>query len=636
MYNLRLRPKDYNKIKKLLLFIISIIFLSKIFNIKVIFLLIPFLILIAILVLRKKIFIYIFKNKLMKFNSVEDKLFYLIKFNFIPSKIHIELIYSNLLSFYNQFDYKEIILSIDKSMNLLLTKNYRLYNIFYSASIKFLLNNNLKESINFGNKYYKINDNRYVDNSSLELLVRAFDKSGMISKANKFLKLLKKDTWWYKNNASKLKINNQIFKSGMNYGEKINHNIKFDKNTILYHTSHSLPYVSSGYALRSHWLIKNIMNFKWNINVCNRVGFPSDRYDFNNKLIITSEENIEGVHYIYAPDRIGINIMNMQEYHEYSVNTILEQCKKIKPALIHAASNHTCGLAATDAAKRLGLPSIYEVRGLWHYTRASKETYYRNSEHFQMIHNLEIQAARNATHVFAITEGVKDKLIEGGVNNNKISILPNGVDANKFIQLTKDKDLINKFKLNDFIIIGYIGAFVDYEGLDYLIKSIRNLIDQKIEKFKVVIVGDGNIAADLKSLINELKISDKIILTGKVPHEDVNKYYSIMDILVYARKGFEVCELVSPLKPLEAMAMNKAIIVSDVKALKEMVIDNETGLIHQKDNIDDLTEKLIRLIQSEKLRNRLSNNAYNWVLENRTWESISNIVNKKYIELIGK
>ena len=629
---LRLRKKDKIKIGKLCFIILAIFLLAQLLNVSSLYFLIPLFIILVLLINKKKLLIYLAKikvEKINKMNSLEKKLIYLSSLRYLPSNLT-----KNIISELVEADISKNVDILFKCMYLLENSNKNVYNNFFISAIKSLYNINTKVAIEFGNTFYISKKFGIVNNTALRYFIIYLNKFGFYKKALKLLNLFKEKNTWHKNFYLIVENNYEIYKHGILYGKLIGKQWSENKNSILYHTSHSLPHIESGYAYRTHWLIKNIKSFNWNITVSNRVGFPNDRYDFRKFPIISKNEIIDSIPYMIEINSNDLKPDNILKYHELSVQTIIKQCKKINPSILHSASNHTCGLAATDAAKRLGIPSIYEIRGFWHYTRASKEEGYRESEHFKMIHNLELQAAKNASHVFAITNGIRNKLIEGGVDKESISLLPNGVDVDKFTNLRKDLKLINALSLKGSVVIGYIGAFVDYEGLDYLIKAIEKIKNKGLSNFKVLLVGDGLISKDLKILSKQLGLDNYIIFMGRIPHEDIEKYYSIMDIMVYSRKGFEVCELVSPLKPLEAMAMKKTILASSVKALSEMIIPNETGLIHEKDNIDDLANELYKLIISKELRDRLSNNAYDWVRENRTWKSISKIVDVQYKKLI--
>ena len=164
-----------------------------------------------------------------------------------------------------------------------------------------------------------------------------------------------------------------------------------------------------------------------------------------------------------------------------------------------------------------------------------------------------------------------------------------------------------------------------YEGLDDLVQACSILRDKNID-FRLLIVGSSNTearnvayATKIKDTVKELNLEDKVIFTGKVESKDTPKYYGISDIVPIGRKPLLVSELVSPIKPYEAMAMEKTVIVSDVEALKEMVIDNETGLYFKKGDINSYAEVLEKAILNPELRERLGKQGRQWVIENRKW-----------------
>tara|TARA_Y100000590_G_scaffold440074_1_gene565003 strand:+ start:3626 stop:5539 length:1914 start_codon:yes stop_codon:yes gene_type:complete len=630
-----IRSKVKKRIKIILLFIVLFFFLSSIFNISVLFFLIPFLF-ILLSIIKKNIILLFFANKILnRINhlSFKSKILYLTNRKLLPSFIFryilVQIIENQTLDISNS--------NLNDIMKELIQKNNsKIINKFFQNSLRALAKANLSDALTFGKQYYNTKQIGIMNDDSLKCYLIHLNKAGMFLEAKKILQLVRKKNKWYYN--YKLIINNQInlLNNGLLYGDKMEKPWQPKSRTVLYHTSHSLPYVQSGYAYRTHWLLNNIIKKNWDIQVCNRVGFPNDRHDFKKSPIIPKDARLDSIIYKMECENNELFPSNIKKYHELSVQTLIKQCSQIQPSIIHAASNHTCGLAATDAAQRLGIKSIYEIRGLWHFTRASKEEGYSNSNHFNLINNLEIQAAKNANHVFVITEAIKNILINKGLDNNKITILPNGVDINRFPLLKEKKiELMNKYDINNQIIIGYIGSIVVYEGLDYLVQSIKKIINQGIKNIKLIIVGDGDYLPVLKEQVINEKLFDYVIFTGRVSHLEINNYYSIMDFMVYPRKGYDVCEIVSPLKPYEAMASGKPIIVSNVNALSEMIENNETGLLHQKDDVNDLSQKIIQLIDSKDMRMRLSQAGYKWVMKNRTWDLISNKVTDVYNNLLS-
>ena len=501
----------------------------------------------------------------------------------------------------------------------------------YVAGIRAIGEVNLPLGIHFGELYLDSID----DESAIKSMVIFYQQRGDIEKPYNLLKKIE-DKNWKEKQIKKLEVELHLLKKGVAYDEKTELRNETSPKNIMYHVNQSLPHHSSGYAIRTQSLLKSLKSKNWNISAYARVGYPNDRYDYIGSKIVDSYSTVDGIDYYFTPSRTkSIGKLDIKQYQKESVKLIIKQAKEFGPSIIHCASNYSCGLAGTAAANILGLPSIYEMRGLWHVTRTAKQPEYDESDHYRMIEGLEMQAAKNASHVLAITEGVKDVLLTNGIDEEKITLLPNAVDIDKFKPRERNKKIEQKFGLNGMTTIGYIGSFTDYEGLDYLLKAGAALKDKYEGKFKILMIGDGVVLDSLKNLSRELKLDNVVHFTGRIEHNDVLDYYSVIDVAVYPRKGMKVCEIVSPLKPLEAMAMEKTVIASNVKALSEMVRNNETGLLHEKDNVEDLTRLLEKCLKDKKLTKSLGINARKWVTKNRNWEDASKKVEAVYKQLIN-
>jgi glycosyltransferase involved in cell wall biosynthesis len=405
---------------------------------------------------------------------------------------------------------------------------------------------------------------------------------------------------------------------------------------ILYFASQSLPHHSSGYAIRTHWLIRNLKAKDWDVSVCLRQGYPNDRYDFLGVADVPRAAEIDGVAYRFSPDRRHGIGLDLASYQAHAVATLTRQVAQLRPALIHSASNFSCGLAGSEVAHRLGLPAIYEVRGLWHLTRASKQPEYHGSDHFRLITALEAQAARTASHTFAITQAVKDVLVDHGVPADRISILPNAVDTSHFVARDRDRALEQRWRLEGKAVIGYIGSFKDYEGLDYLLDAAARLRTRIGDGFRILLVGDGSEYDALRAQRERLRLGDVVALTGRISHDAIPAYYSVMDVLAFPRKGLPVCEVVSPLKPFEAMAMGKLVVASNVAALAEIVEHGVTGLLHRKDDVSDLCDQLATALAQPAHRAALARRGQDWVREHRSWATITGRIDAVYRELTAR
>lgn len=408
---------------------------------------------------------------------------------------------------------------------------------------------------------------------------------------------------------------------------------KLEQKKVFYLLHNSLPYHSAGYATRTHGLLSELNNSEWTVDGVTRLGYP---YDMPGMSDIQGVSNVNRVgHVNYRRILAGREIEKKNPLFDYiqRYSKQLQQLAKTeKPAIIHAASNHWNGLAAVTAANRLGIPSIYEVRGLWEVTRGSRDPEWATGNMYKFMAKMEADAARGATRVFAITRALKDELVNRGVDPDKIQIIPNGVDADRFQPQARDYELAARLNIEGKTVIGYVGSILDYEGIDLLLDAAGNLKSERSD-FHVLIVGDG---AELERFRNRVAadgLGDVITFTGRVPHEDVESYYSLIDITPFPRLPLPVCEMVSPLKPFEAMAMSKAVVASNVDALEEIVTPGLNGLLHIKGDKESLTSQLRLLLEDQTLRTRLGEQARDWVLKERDWRKLASIISNTYEDL---
>jgi glycosyltransferase involved in cell wall biosynthesis len=295
-----------------------------------------------------------------------------------------------------------------------------------------------------------------------------------------------------------------------------------------------------------------------------------------------------------------------------------------------AASNYLTAAPALVAARRLGLPFYYEVRGLWEITRASSEREFGDTPAFRVEKILETSVAARADRVFTLNEALREELVSRGIAGDRITLLPNSVDPAQFAPLPRDEALAARLGLPGGVpVIGYVGTFAEHEGLDDLARAC-GLLKQSGVEFRLLLVGNENasgedrgpITMEIRRIAEAARFSGWLVMPGRVPHEQVAAYYSLIDIAPFPRKPLPVCEIVSPLKPLEALAMEKAVVASSVRALSEMIRDGETGLVFEKGSVESLAGKLRALIDAPELRAGLGRRGRAWVCSERTWARI--------------
>lgn len=394
---------------------------------------------------------------------------------------------------------------------------------------------------------------------------------------------------------------------------------KVNANKVLNLLAFSLPYTSVGYATRSHGLATGITHAGWSVAAYTRPGFPLDFKPELEGQVLPPEDIVDGISYKRLLD-IKRNELSEVEYLFASVAHYERIIEQERPAIVHAASNYVTALPALIAARNKGIPFVYEVRGFWEVTRSSRDEQFIHTAKYRFMQLFEALVACQADKVITITTAMKEQLIDRGVKAENISIAFNSVDPERFVPQAAKTELAQKLGIPAGVpVIGYIGSFVDYEGLDDLITAAAGLRDSGVI-FRMLMVGDGAVFDTLKDQVKALKLDDIVLLTGRVPHDEVEDYYSIIDIAPFPRKPWEVCELVSPLKPFEAMALQKAVVVSSTRALTEIVTDNYNGLVFEKGSAESLQSMLQMLIDDKGLRTKLGENARNWIIKERSWD----------------
>ena len=506
----------------------------------------------------------------------------------------------------------------------------------YVGILRSLANSSGASGLEFGEKFF----DELLDQRAVRTLIQLHGRQGNFSRPLQLLARMPNDAW-KKNQLNRFKEAADIQEKGLNLNSPKTNKLDEKTKAIVYFASQSLPHTSSGYAIRTHGLVSSMVSEGYEVETVLRNGYPLDRNDFLGTTV-NKIEIIDDVKYHFNSKESSslinyqevYNFNKFREYQTQATDHLIQHAKLVKPSLIHSASNFVVGLAGARAAKALGIPSIYEIRGFWHLTQSTKRQGYENSDHYNLSEYFEIETAKQSDYVFTITQALKEILVENGVNESKIHVLPNAVDAKKFTVMKKDKQLEQELGFKTKLVIGYIGSFVDYEGLDLLLEACALLKENHGDSFKLLLVGDGDVMQQLRRTVQFLQLEEHVVFTGRVSHDEVQRYYSLIDIAPLPRKGLRVCELVSPLKPFEAMASGKVLITSSVQALAEIVDDGKTGLVFEKDNAKDLAAKLELVLTDANLRSKIGKNANKWVLENHSWDVISKRVTDIYDKIL--
>lgn len=338
---------------------------------------------------------------------------------------------------------------------------------------------------------------------------------------------------------------------------------------VAYVVSHGQSYASHGYAIRTQGIAQALNEHGFEALCFVRPGRPWELDEKSNA--VGPETVIKGVRYIHSRWPHDQAPKSGKEHLEASVARFIELFRIYRPAAVLAASNYIIGLPAWIAAKRLGLPFYNEVRGFWELSRDAREPGYANSSVGKQEAERDAFVAKQAQKVFTLNQPMKAELEKRGIEAERLEIVPNGVSE---LPEIKPADLTLKAKLgieNGDKVVGYIGSFNPYEGLDTLIEACQQLITQG-ENIKLLLVGSEQPVTRATDAGKALADKPWLVQVGRVRHEEVADYYALIDTVVIPRKKLPVCELVPPMKATEALAYGKRLIVSDVAPLAEYVI----------------------------------------------------------------
>ncbi len=275
---------------------------------------------------------------------------------------------------------------------------------------------------------------------------------------------------------------------------------------------------------------------------------------------------------------------------------LLEVIAIEKPDVLHAHSPALNGMAALLAGRETGLPVVYEVRAFWEDAAVDHGTCHEGDLRYRSTKALETYVLRHANAVTTICEGLRLDMLSRGIQSDKITAIPNAVNVEQFQLLTeKDLQLQQQLGLGGKKVLGFLGSFYAYEGLDLLVAAMPAILQQQPDTV-LLLVGGGPQQQALQQQIRDLGLEHAVIMPGRVPHSVVNSYYSLVDLLVYPRKSMRLTELVTPLKPLEAMAQGKLLLASDVGGHHELIEQGKTGWLFKKDNLADLTQQITSIL----------------------------------------
>jgi PEP-CTERM/exosortase A-associated glycosyltransferase len=382
---------------------------------------------------------------------------------------------------------------------------------------------------------------------------------------------------------------------------------------ILHILDHSLP-LQSGYAFRTVALLREQRALGWETF---QLTTPKHYVPGG------EEEDVAGLHFFRTRvrprllERVPVldNVMVVWA----TTRRIGQLFDRIRPDIIHAHSPCLNGLAALKASRARGIPVVYELRASWEDAAVDHGSTHAGSLRYRLSRALETHVLKRADAVTTICHGLEQDIIARGVPRDRITVVPNGVNVEDFAVIERPcEQLRGELDLGAGPVLGFVGSFYGYEGLDVLISALPE-IRRSLPDARVVLVGGGPAEATLKLLAAELGLTQHVRFAGRIPHGDVRRYYSVIDLLVYPRKSTRLTETVTPLKPLEAMALGRLFIASDVGGHRELIPAHLGGYIFAPDDPGDLARAALRLLRDREAWPSLTQAARRYVTEERTW-----------------
>lgn len=380
---------------------------------------------------------------------------------------------------------------------------------------------------------------------------------------------------------------------------------------ILHVLDHSIP-LHSGYTFRTLALLREQRRLGWQT-----FHVTSPKHTAPSE----AEETVDGWHFYRTPSPGGTRFPGLAEaaLMKATQKRLMQVAQAVRPSLIHAHSPVLNAMPALRVGRALGIPVVYEVRAFWEDAAVDHGTTAEGSLRYRLTRQLETRALRQVDHVFTICDGLRRDIVGRGIPAAKVTVIPNAVDIHNFEPGGQpDADLKARLGLAGATVLGFIGSFYAYEGLDLLLDALPGLLQRRPD-VRVLLVGGGPQEAALKAQAQRLGVAGQVVFTGRVPHAEVQRYYDLVDVLCYPRHSMRLTELVTPLKPLEAMAQGRLLVASDVGGHQELIRDGQTGILFKAGSAPALAAAVDGLLGRREQWPLLREAGRRFVETERTW-----------------
>jgi PEP-CTERM/exosortase A-associated glycosyltransferase len=382
---------------------------------------------------------------------------------------------------------------------------------------------------------------------------------------------------------------------------------------ILHVLDHSIP-LHSGYTFRTRSILQEQRALGWETY---HITSPKQG------AVKQAREEVDGLAFYRTEPASGalskLPVLNQLAVIDALAKRLLEVAKEVKPDVIHAHSPALNAVAALRVGRKLGIPVVYEIRAFWEDAAVDHGTSKEWGLRYRLTRGMETWALKRVNAATTICEGLRAEIVSRGIPAQKVEVIPNAVDIGDFsTDGVRDEALAAQLGLQGKTVLGFIGSFYAYEGLDILLNALPAMLAKRPE-IRVLLVGGGPQDANLRQQAKDLGVADAVIFTGRVPHSEVQRYYNLVDVLCYPRHKMRLTDLVTPLKPLEAMAQGRLMVASDVGGHKELIEDGRTGVLFKAGDAQALAAKVLALLDTPQQWPEFRQRGRRFVEAERNW-----------------
>ncbi|MCD6671527.1 MAG: glycosyltransferase, exosortase A system-associated [Burkholderiaceae bacterium] len=401
---------------------------------------------------------------------------------------------------------------------------------------------------------------------------------------------------------------------------------------ILHVFDHSIP-LHSGYTFRSRSIVLAQRALGWRT-----AHITSSKHAVSARgASPLSQETVDGLvfHRTFPGSLAKLPVLRQWDVVRTLAQRIVAVARQEGAGLLHAHSPCLNGLAALQASEQLDIPVVYEVRAFWEDAAVDHGTARERGLRYGFSRALETRVLRQVDQVTCICEGLRSDIVARGVDPERVTVIPNAVDLERFPPLgERDRALESEYDLRGRRVLGFIGSFYAYEGLDLLLEALPAVLRARPDT-RVLLVGGGPQESALRAQAARLGVADHVVFTGRVPQGRVPAYSSLIDAFVFPRKSMRLTELVTPLKPLEAMAQRRLVLASDVGGHRELIDHGRTGFLFHHDDVTALARSLLQALDGLDRFGGILDEARAFVENERTWDASVRRYDRVYERALG-